>query len=77
MDQKDIMNSNNNGWNEWSRHILLELERLNKCVTELTEAINAINLKLTILMVKSGVWGLLAGSIPIAITLLIIFIKGQ
>jgi hypothetical protein len=97
-----------NGWNEWSKHVLIEIERLNNGLkatdlsitdlritlekrladlkSEVLEKINeekdlattdALEQKLAIreLMVKAGVWGLLGGIIPGAITLLILFLE--
>lgn len=65
-----------NGWTEWGRHVLSELERLNGCIEALNGRIRASEIEQTILKVKAGIWGALAGMIPVAITLLILFISG-
>jgi|WetSurMetagenome_2_1015567.scaffolds.fasta_scaffold00567_15 hypothetical protein len=50
-----------NGWNEWSRHVLAELKRLNDCYTSLDEKYTQLLVEITTLKVKSGMWGF-AGS---------------
>ena len=53
-----------NGWNEWSRHVLAELERHNSLLMGLDEKLNAIRIELTTLKIKAGLWGMLAGAVP-------------
>lgn len=63
-----------NGWTEWSKHVLFELERLNTCYERLDQKIDQVNIELVKLKVKSGIWGLVGGAIPICIMLGIYFI---
>lgn len=54
-----------NGWNQWSKHVLAELVRLNECYEKLhddfiTVQIDIARLK-TEMQIKSGIWGALAG----------------
>lgn len=76
-----------NGWQEWSKYVLKELERLNACTTELTNKNSALMVELaetklkfsneiTRLKVKSGTWGLLGGAIPVAIMLAVKYLSG-
>ena len=64
-----------NGWNEWSKHVLLELNRLNGLYSQLTVAlqerndamnkeIQDIRVELATLKVRASIWGALAGLIP-------------
>ena len=53
-----------NGWNEWSRFVLKELERLNENMEKLDGKIDELSDKLLILKVKSGLIGGIAGMIP-------------
>lgn len=46
-----------NGWGEWKRHILYELERIAKCLEHLEENQSKIQDDITSLKVKSGIWG--------------------
>jgi prefoldin subunit 5 len=38
---------NNNGWNEWSKYVLKELEELGEICDSLADEINGLNLELT------------------------------
>jgi len=40
-------NQEKNGWNEWSKHIIRELERLNESSEKLREGIQDSNLEIT------------------------------
>ena len=56
-----------NGWDEWRNHILLELKdngETHKCIME---KLTKIDHGLTELQIKSGVWGLMGGLIPVLI----------
>jgi hypothetical protein len=64
-----------NGWNEWSKHVLKELERLNSCYTGLDKEVKKIHIELVKLQVKSGLWGAAAGAIPVIIMLLVQYIR--
>ena len=67
-----------NGWNEWSKHILSELERLNSSYENLMKEVirindqtmkdmHALKVDLATLKVKASVWGAIAGSVPVLI----------
>ena len=56
-----------NSWNKWQEFVLGELKELNESQKELTKGLNQISLDIATLKVKSGVWGLIGGLIPIAI----------
>lgn len=75
-----------NGWTEWSKFVLKELERLNECYEQLRidmtgsflqirEEIAKVRIEVGMLKVKAGVWGLLGGLIPAIGILLIWLIK--
>jgi len=53
-----------NGWNEWAKHVLAELDRLNICMEKTLEAQNQVRIEVARLQIKAGVWGALAGMIP-------------
>jgi len=65
-----------NGWNEYSRLVLSELERLDVGQVALNEKMNKVLTEIALLKVKSGVWGLLGGAIPVAIGLGLWLLKG-
>jgi len=52
-----------NGWNEWSKHVLMELERLNKCYDRLDEKIDKVNIDIVKLRTKASVWGAIGGAL--------------
>lgn len=58
-------------WNEWSKYVLKELERLNSCYCDLSRQLSTIREDIATLQVKASVWGLLAGCIPVLILLLV------
>lgn len=64
---------NTNGWDEWGRHVLKELERLNECFEKQQKQIQSMAADIAVLKIKSGVWGFMAGGIP-AVGVLIWFI---
>lgn len=51
---------------EWLKY---EFERLNACVENIRTDIQLIHIEITKLKVKAGVWGFLAGAIPVLITI--------
>lgn len=59
-----------NGWNEWSKHVLAELERLNGCYDTISDSVNKIHVEIAMLKVKSGIWGAIGGFIPVCILLI-------
>jgi hypothetical protein len=64
-----------NGWNEWSRHVLAELERNNDELKELRSALEGIRVEIATLKVKAGVWGAAAGLIPTIAAALFIVLR--
>ena len=69
-----------NGWNEWSRHVLKELERLNDTVGALEKSNAKLHTSLAVLKHQAGVWGLVAGAIPgvlAAIAMLLIWMANS
>lgn len=61
-----------NGWGEWSKHVLSELKRMNDQYEQLVIAMNndkqaldkelrEIYVQLAVLQVKAGIWGVAGG----------------
>jgi hypothetical protein len=59
-----------NGWQEWSKYVLRELERLSAEQTSMRRELEAIRVDLATLKTKAGVWGAASGAVPAAIALL-------
>jgi hypothetical protein len=53
-----------NGWTEWGKFVLKELERLNDCYEEQQKLLQQIQVEIGMLKVKSSIWGGIAGLIP-------------
>ena len=64
-----------NGWNEWSNFVLKSLEDQNNGIKGIAKDISDIKTEIALLEFKSGVWGAIAGMIPVAITLIILFLS--
>ena len=62
-----------NGWIEYKKLILSDLKELNDDYKGLRGEIAALREDVAGLKVKSGIWGAIAGVIPVAIGLLILF----
>jgi len=56
-------------WEESQMHVIEELKRLNKCYNQLAADIGNIREDIAGLKVKSGLWGLLGGLIPVVLAL--------
>lgn len=75
-----------NGWTQYQKLVLAELERNAEGIKELNEKkderlreMNAqfgeIKIQIAMLKVKAGIWGLMAGMIPVIIALAIQVLK--
>lgn len=64
-----------NGWKYQESLVLTTLKRLEKNDVIIFEKLNKIQVEIATLKVKSGIWGLIGACIPVAIGLIISFIK--
>ncbi len=67
---------NDNGWNEWKNHVLLELEGHNKRLDNIDQSLNRLWTEISALKVKSGLWGFLGAMVPISILLIYQMVNG-
>lgn len=56
-------------WDKWRSHVLAELKRTNESIMLLTGAMTGLHIEVAKLQVKSGVWGVIGGMIPVLIML--------
>jgi hypothetical protein len=60
-----------NGWNEWSRHVLAELTRLNTQIETLHQDYQELSRKMAVLQtefrLKAGFWGAIGAAIPVVV----------
>ena len=62
-------------WNQWSRHVLHELERLNEKMDAIGDRMEELGKDVAVLKFKAGVWGVLGGAIVAALGIGTILIK--
>ena len=72
-----MANMENNSWDSWGRHVLKELESNETDHRNIMDELAKIRTEIATLKVKSGMWGAIAGAVPVLITLLILLIKGH
>jgi hypothetical protein len=64
------------GWAEWRRHVLIELEEHRKALKECTGELHSVRTEVAMLKVKSSLWGAGAGALTVILTLLVGLIAG-
>ena len=64
------------GWKEYQVYILEELKRLSECYNKLDARLIKVGNAIAGLKVKAGVWGLIAGAIPVLIGIILFLLKG-
>ncbi|MCK4624029.1 MAG: hypothetical protein KAV00_01875 [Phycisphaerae bacterium] len=71
---------NENGWNEWQRHILAELKRMNEWLVSIQRRLDEVRLEtakeIAVLKVKAGIWGATAGALVLLLSYLVSVVKG-
>ncbi len=60
-----------NGWNEWSKHVLLELQRLNDCYKELDKKFDKLNTRLTMAQIKIAGLG---ATVSFVVTIIVLIV---
>jgi len=77
-----------NGWSEYQRLVMAELERLDKAIAAnrthfdtrmdtMNDGLAGIRVEIATLRVKAGVWGAVAGMIPGAVILMWSLVKSS
>jgi hypothetical protein len=64
-----------NGWGEYKREILYRLADLKEDIESLCEDVAKVKAELDNIKVKSGIWGALGASLPIALGILYQLVK--
>lgn len=75
--------SDPDSWASWSRFVLAEMKRLNQHLDQIEEQIASLRnnqlaqlkLEIAMLKVKSGVWGIMGGAVPIGIYIFVEMLK--
>jgi|TARA_Y100000310_G_scaffold253900_1_gene260900 hypothetical protein len=61
----------NGDWREYKKLVISEIDRLSSHIGNLEKKIDHLRSDVVMLKIKSGVWGLLAGLIPVTIAMLV------
>jgi len=62
-DIKPPLNSSGDNWAVWSNYVLISLRTLSENQSLLERKLDEFNAEISILKVKSGVWGLMGGAL--------------
>ena len=65
------MPPNGNSWNEYRKYVTDKLDEHSENFGEVFKRLGNIEVAIAALKVKAGVWGALAGAIPVAITIIV------
>ena len=65
-----------NGWDQWQKHVLMELKRHSGWCEDLNDKLDALAVDVAGLKVKAGVWGLVGGSISVLILVGLLLARG-
>ena len=66
---------NNQSWQQWRKWIYEELKRHAEKLETIEQSVNDMKVEIAMLKVKSGIWGLIGGCIPVAIFVFINVLK--
>ena len=65
------MKHGSNGWTEYQRLVLTELERHSEALDDLHDKMGELKIELVTLRIKSTLWGTMGGTLPVLVFLLI------
>ena len=65
MEQKTKNYQSDQGWTQYEKLVLSELERLNAETKCIQESINQVHIDIASFKIKSGLWGAIAGSLAV------------
>lgn len=65
------LQASEDGWDQWAKFVLKELERLNGNSEALRKEVGNIRTEIATLKVKAGLWGALGAAIPVLLLLAI------
>jgi len=73
---EDSINLNRgDGWTQYSKLVLTKLEDHEDILKDINKELTNVRVEIGMLKVKSGVWGLIGGLIPVAIALILNLFK--
>ena len=72
MDDELIM-ADTNGWNQYQKLVMDKLDEHNEKFTNIESKLTQIQVDIATLKVKAGVWGGIAGLVPVVLGLVLFF----
>jgi septation ring formation regulator EzrA len=60
------MTSTDGNWNEWQRHVLGEQKRVGEAVEKINDRLTNIEVRISQLEVRSGLWGAIGALVAVA-----------
>ena len=66
-----------NGWGEWRRHVLLQMEEHSKTLKEIKDEVKSMETEIALLKYKSSMWGAAGAALVVATYALFNFLKGH
>ena len=72
MDDELIM-ADTNGWNQYQKLVMDKLDEHNEKFTNIESKLTQIQVDIATLKVKAGVWGGVAGLVPVVLGLVLFF----
>jgi hypothetical protein len=64
-----------NGWGEWRRHVLLEMESQRECIEKLTIIVSDLKTEIALLKYKSSLWGAVGAALVVLLYVLVEAVK--
>lgn len=75
MESEFRLKNENPKWDEWAKFLISEVTQLRKKVDDLTETVSKLRADIAVLKFKSGAWGIIGGSVPLLVGVLIYLVK--
>jgi hypothetical protein len=70
------MTERDNGWDRYQNMVLDKLERLEERLDCVDKKVGNLRVDVGKLNVKSGIWGMIGGTIPLVVAILLYVLKG-
>lgn len=72
---ENLLKINNESWESYSRLVLTKLDEHEDVLQDISKELTNIRVDIGMLKVKSGLWGLIGGFIPVAIAVILNLLK--
>lgn len=63
------MNNDLGDWEQYQKYVLNELQRHNMLLEKISDKLSKVDSEIATLKVKSGLWGMLGATVPLAIAM--------